>query len=691
MVQHKWQRWNLNSRKWLWIIVVIGLIAALPVVYDRLQTEKSSKTVEIVFDYRDLVDAASYRANPQDYISQQLDRLKEAGVQSMAVYESTLEDYRKARRVMFWGAQDIANLTDSVIPENENYTYVLFTSKANGDALKPTIQSTFGSLGIATEDWNFRGQQGLIIKTPLEDALLKPMAPDEAALANLYNKGFQIVPRLVDSLPYNEEAMKQLIERFESLHVKRILFEGDSVKGFNDNEDKKSLDSFAELLKQHGIGIATIENLKQQQKGFNKLAYMLDYNVVRLYSLSENDSTLKPDVIADRFALATKDRNIRMLYLNTAPTRNTDKAQIDDSLENLITSLSEPGGAVEKIKNNGFTLGQATAFDVADSPFQRYFKLVAVIGAVALVALTISYFIPWLTLLAWALGLVGSAGLLLVKPTLFEQALALAVAISAPTVAMVLAVRKINKSGPQLTTNGKGKAAAPGNLSGSASATMNPQRRLLQSLVLYVRTAVISLCAVPFVIALLNNITYSLVLNQFRGVSLLHIAPIGLVAVYVLLYRGEFALNKTGKLLRTPVTLAMVIAAAVLGIIGLYYLSRTGNSGTASSYELAFRNFMESAFGVRPRSKEFLLAHPLFILGAFLALKYRNAAYLMIVAVIGQLSMVDTFAHIHSPVLISLVRGLLGLGLGLILGVIAVIVWQIAEGCWKRWSPLLKK
>ncbi|AKG36586.1 DUF5693 family protein [Paenibacillus durus] len=688
-MQQKWQHWNLNSRKWLWIIVVMGLIAALPVVYDRLQTEKSSKTVEIVFDYRDLVDAASYRANPQDYISQQLDRLKEAGVQSMAVYESTLGDYRKARRVMLWGAQDIANLTDGVIPENENYTYVLFTSKANSDELKPTIQSTFGSLGIATEDWSFRGQQGLIIKTPLEDALLKPMAPDEAVLTSLHNKGFQIVPRLVDTLPYNEEAMKQLIERFESLNVKRILFEGDSVKGFNDNEDKNSLNSFAELLRQHGIGIATIENLKQQQKGFNKLAYMLDYNVVRLYSLSEKDSTLKPDVIIDRFALATKDRKIRMLYLNTAPTRNTDKAQIDDSLENLITSLSEPGGAVEKIKENGFTLGQATAFDVVDSPFQRYFKLVAVIGAVAMVALTISYFIPWLTLLAWVLGLVGSAGLLLVKPTLFEQALALAVAISAPTVATVLAVRKINKWGPQLTTAGKDNAAASGGFSGSAP--MNPQRRLIQSLALYVRTSVISLSAVPFVIALLNNITYSLVLNQFRGVSLLHIAPIGLVAVYVLLYRGDFALNKTGKLLRTPVTLAMVIAAAVLGVVGLYYLSRTGNSGTASSYELVFRNFMESTFGVRPRSKEFMLAHPLFILGVFLALKYRNAAYLMIVAVIGQLSMVDTFAHIHSPVLISLVRGLLGLGLGLILGVIAVIVWQIVEGCWKRWSPLLKK
>ena len=105
-MQQKWQRWNLASRKWLWIIVVVGVIAALPVVYDRLQTEKSSKTVEFVFDYRDLVEVASYRQNPQDYISEQLDRLKAAGVQSMAIYENTLEDFRKARRLMLWGASD---------------------------------------------------------------------------------------------------------------------------------------------------------------------------------------------------------------------------------------------------------------------------------------------------------------------------------------------------------------------------------------------------------------------------------------------------------------------------------------------------------------------------------------------------------------------------------------------------------
>lgn len=222
-MQQKWQRWNLASRKWLWIIVVVGVIAALPVVYDRLQTEKSSKTVEFVFDYRDLVEVASYRQNPQDYISEQLDRLMAAGVQSMAIYENTLDDFRKARRLMLWGAADIANLTDTVIPENENYTYVLFTSAENSNALSPVIRDAFSRLDIRTEDWNYRGQQGLIIETPLEDATLKPLQPDPITLNMLHEKGFTIVPRLVDSLPYDQEAMKALLDRYAELGVKRIL------------------------------------------------------------------------------------------------------------------------------------------------------------------------------------------------------------------------------------------------------------------------------------------------------------------------------------------------------------------------------------------------------------------------------------------------------------------------------------
>ncbi|MNV16232.1 hypothetical protein D3C71_1069870 [compost metagenome] len=78
-------------------------------------------------------------------------------------------------------------------------------------------------------------------------------------------------------------------------------------------------------------------------------------------------------------------------------------------------------------------------------------------------------------------------------------------------------------------------------------------------------------------------------------------------------------------------------------------------------------------------------------MGVFAALRFPKLIYVLIIASIGQLSMVDTFAHIHSPVLISLIRGLLGMGFGIIIGLIAVGVWIIIERCWTQWSPRLLK
>lgn len=672
LVHQKWQHWNTASRKWLWILVVLGILAALPVAYDRFQTESSSNKVELVFNYRGLAEVASYQAHPEQFISEQLDKLKAAGITSMAMFESTLDDFKKTRRLMVYSAQDVAQMTQSVVPTDENFTYILFTNEENAGRLSPLIEDTFTSLGINVKPWEFHNQKGLIVETSPEDAGLKPMQPDPIAFELLRSKGFHIVPRMSDSLPYDQDAMEKLLAYYEANDVNRILFEGDSVKGFNDNQDKHSLQSFASLLNQHGIGIAAIENTKKPQAGMAKLSYDIHYNVVRLYSLSDKDAqALEEKTIADRFALATKDRNIRMLYINTAPSKSVTKAAVTDSIDNIIKSLNEPGGAIKAMENNGFTMGRAEAFHVTDSSAQRYFKLVAVLGAVAFISLMISYFLPALTLPAFVLGMIGSAGLYVLKPTLFEQALALLVAISAPTVAVVLAIRKVNALN-------------------AADSDLAPGKRLAHAIVLFIKTSIISMAAIPFVIALLNNITYSLVISQFRGVSLLHAAPILLIAVFVVLYRGGRPVQQIGKLFRTPITLVWVVAAVVIAAAGFYYLSRTGNSGKVSSIEMVIRPFLENTFHVRPRNKE-IIAHPLFLLGLFLSIRHRNAIFIMIFAVIGQLSMVDTFAHIHSPMKISLARDLLGLGIGFVLGLIAIGVWQILEGCWKKWSPRLKQ
>lgn len=671
MIQ-SWHRWNNASRKWLWILVIIGIVASLPVIYQRVQTESTANKVEIVMNYRGLMDVASYQANPAGYIDEQLDRLKEAGVNTVAVFESSLGELSKSRRIMLFNDHDIAKMTLSLVSDNINNTYIAFTNADYEKQLRPIIEETFWNLDVPVASWNYQGHGGLVIGMSPEEAVLKPMQSDPITFTMLRDKGFNVLPRMSDNIPYDQASLDQQLAYYADNGVKRILFEGDAVKGYQDRSAINSLQGFADLLNKYNIGIAAIEPWKAPQKGFTTLAYLTDYNVVRLHSVSETDAGDEPNVLADRFELATKDRNIRMIYLNVSPQTDTSKAQIKNQIDNLIKSLQEPGNAIKRIEHNGFEMGQAEPFHIYDASWQKYLKAFVVLGGVALIALMISFFVQPLTLIAFVVGLIGSAGLYVLSSTLLEQALALFVAISAPTIAVVLAIKKVKEIHELIPD-------------------MSVSRRLIHTFVLYVKTSVISLAAVPFVISLLNNITYSLVLNQFRGVSLLHAAPIFLIAVYVFLYMGTSIWHELQNWLKKPITLLWVVVAAVLGVIALYYLSRTGNAGTLLPGEGAFRSFLENTFGVRPRNKEFLLGHPLFIVGVFIAFRYRWGIYAMIIAVMGQLSMVDTFAHIHTPAVLSLIRDVLGLGLGLIFGLIAVLVWQIIERCWDKWSPKLLK
>jgi hypothetical protein len=204
-----------------------------------------------------------------------------------------------------------------------------------------------------------------------------------------------------------------------------------------------------------------------------------------------------------------------------------------------------------------------------------------------------------------------------------------------------------------------------------------------------VKTTAISLIGVVYLIALLNQITYFLVIDQFRGVSLLHLIPIGIVGLYLLFF-SENLTYKQGQqrlknILSSHIRVVWLVLAGAALAAGYYYLSRTGNAGQASTLEKLFRSFLENTLGVRPRTKEFLLSHPLFLLGAYLSIRYKNAVYLLLFGVIGQLSIVDTFAHLHTPIDISGIRIVYGLLFGTLFGLILIAVWEILARSWKRW------
>lgn len=684
-----YKTWNKRLQPILWWLVIIGLVAALPLAFVRERTETSTNNVEIVFNYRGLQEIADTQPNPQQFIEEHLGKMKEAGIHSMAVFESSLQELWTAGRIEVFSPQEAMMLTQTMLPSNANFTYILFENAETQDKLEPIIRRSFTEdFGVQVSPWSFNDRNGLIIEMGKDDALLRPMDPDPITMQYLKDHGFHLVARLSNKRPFDKNKMDELLGNLsQNFGVTRLIVDGDAVPGLTHEED--DLLQMADKMRKYHVGLATIELLKEPQRGFNKLANMIAYDVVRLHSFTDRDTEkfmqpmLPGDMqklirtTADRFVLAVKDRNIRMIYLNAKVGISKDKKQVDHPLEALYESLIGPDGAIERIEKAGFTFGIAEPFKAEYSSFMQIWQKVAsillLIGGVALIALMISYFIPEATLLVFVIGLVGAGGLSLVANTLYSQGLALATSIAAPTVAMIFAIRSFKKSGGLKQRSG-----------------------LLYAIWLLIQTTAISMIGVVYLVALLNQIRYFLVLDQFRGVSLLHLAPIALTGIYVLLFSEEMSYAQRWKrlkeLLSYRISVLWVTLAAIAAGAVLYYLSRTGNEGQVSSLELAFRSFMENTMGVRPRNKEFLLAHPLFILGAYLSVRYKNALYIMLIGVIGQLSMVDTFAHLHTPLDISGLRVVYGLVLGIIISLILVAAWEIVTRSGKRWAaPLFKE
>ena len=117
-----------------------------------------------------------------------------------------------------------------------------------------------------------------------------------------------------------------------------------------------------------------------------------------------------------------------------------------------------------------------------------------------------------------------------------------------------------------------------------------------------------------------------------------------------------------------------------------HYLQVPGNLRTdrALGFEKLFRGGLEHLFSVRPRTKE-LIGHPLLVL-FFLSLPWRNrlTALLALAGLLGQVSILNTFCHLHTPLALTLHREGLGLGIGLISAALWGALALAATGVWER-------
>jgi hypothetical protein len=462
---------------------------------------------------------------------------------------------------------------------------------------------------------------------------------DPVQVAQVRAGGKPIVARLINPQGITPLALRGSLLFAREQGASLLIFAGDQVLGY-----RAGVKATAHNIQANAMRFGAIEFAKQA--GAGNLMQAIPNYTVRVHSVGLAESLLlSPGEIVERLERAAQERNIRVLYLRAA---GADTATLREILQQLERRLHRAGYA---IRESG-----ARPFEALQPPAWQF----------ALVGLGVGVLAGWaLTLFrregVWAFAplVLGAAFALLCLLLLGRKAVALAAALLFPTVGVVAMAWLAQGAAPNLWQGAR----------------------------LMLVPFAWSLMGALHIVGLLAETPFLIKADQFAGVKLAHALPLLLVLVFYTAWvvgRWDF----WREWLTHPVLWGQaLLALVVLGAVGLM-LVRTGNEapGAVPDWELRLRALLESVMQVRPRTKEFLIGHPALVVGAWMLLtgRTRFLPLVMFLATIGQVSVVNTFCHLHSPLLVSLQRTgwgiLLGVGLGLlVLGVLRPLVAPTAR------------
>ncbi len=185
---------------------------------------------------------------------------------------------------------------------------------------------------------------------------------------------------------------------------------------------------------------------------------------------------------------------------------------------------------------------------------------------------------------------------------------------------------------------------------------------------------------------LLGSTPFLLKIESFRGVKIAQAGPFLLFALWLLLQGGQNLWRSGRNFLETRLQIKHLVLLALAGGILLIYFLRGGNTSflPVSSWELTLRRQLEMLLVARPRFKEFLIGHPGFFLFAALAARHWRGSRVLalLLGLLGQISLFNTFMHLHRPVGLSLLGTVYGAGLGLLGG---LVLYGLATAVARRW------
>ncbi|HLO03629.1 MAG TPA: DUF5693 family protein [Symbiobacteriaceae bacterium] len=680
-----------NTRRLAWVLVLVGLLAALPVLWNRAERERANTGVDLVLEMTSFQTLALQDGEP---IADLLRKMQVNGATGLAVAEMSVKDLAdRGYAVVQTGAElqalgalngnaFVARLLTSGQLER-NATYVLPFDQGVTKRLQHDLPLRFGSERMAylAPQSGEAGTGAFVLRYPEEKLKDFGVGFDPADFALADAAGLRPVPRPRPAPGTTPEGVKQIWTDLAKLAPKAdsVIFYGEEIIGYR-TDSNDGLLATAAAINKLGWTVDLIEHMSQlsyvEQKGYQLVAEATNYRVARVFSMGQAWQNKElPSNVVNMWARAVPERNIRVLFIrpffgNLLPGQTATTA----TAQTLLATSHE-------LAKQGFGTGTPGFFTPYEVPWlMRGLMGIAVVGAALLwlglfVELRERFWVP--------LGLAGallSVAACFVAPNAGATLVSMGAAALFPTLAVTWIMDR-------WSLNAQADAA---NLP-----TAPQGARSIGSLVAKVAAGLLTffgLCLVGglLVAASLGDIQHMLEFAFFRGVKLVFILPLLLVLVgYVLLGRtgslaqtGRFLLEKGEGILDRSVKYRDLAVGAVVGLAVVYYITRSGNFPIlpVSGLELKMRTALEELLFARPRNKEFLIAYPALILAATLLWSgWRRWVWLLLVAAsTGAVSVVNSFEHVRTPWLMSLLRGVNGLWVGALIGTVATLFLYVA-------------
>ena len=231
----------MSERRIAKILVALGLLAAVVVLTARVRAELASRTVELVLDLTDARTVADAQGVPlEDYLG----RMREAGINSIGVSESTLQGLADGGLIqLLKGGQLLGwrELGGSLQPDVEKALrspdykaglyYAVVQDAAFGQWLADQLQRKLpvGAAKLLTPP----GRSPAVVEAAVSDDQVERMGigivPSEIALVQ--QAGLVVVPRLENARDVSGGYIASVLdEAGPSLHT--IIFNGKQVLGY---------------------------------------------------------------------------------------------------------------------------------------------------------------------------------------------------------------------------------------------------------------------------------------------------------------------------------------------------------------------------------------------------------------------------------------------------------------------------